>query len=262
MKINIEDLSFSRKKDFAISDLSLQIEQGKMTTLVGPNGSGKSTILRLIMRLLEPKSGCVLLDGINVASISSKKLAKEMTMLSQSPDGLLDVVVHDLIAYGRMPHKSFLSTGISDEDEAVIKWALTVCNLEELAYRPLHTLSGGERQRAWLGMALAQKTPVLLLDEPTTYLDIAHQLELLDLLTKLNRDYGMTIVLVLHDLNQAALYSDQIFACQDGRIVKTGTPHEVFTKELLADVFHIKAEISEAYGRLSIQPVASTRFSS
>ncbi|WP_088825362.1 MULTISPECIES: ABC transporter ATP-binding protein [Listeria] len=262
MKIDIENLSFSRKKDFAIRDLSLQIEEGKITTLVGPNGSGKSTILRLMMRLLEPKSGCVMLDGTDLAAISAKKLAKEMTMLSQAPDGLLDVVVHDLIAYGRMPHKAWLSTGLTTEDETVIRWALQVCNLEHLAYRPLHTLSGGERQRAWLGMALAQKTPILLLDEPTTYLDIAHQLELLDLLTKLNREYGMTIVLVLHDLNQAALYSDQIFACTDGAIAKTGTPHEVFTTALLEEIFHIKADVSEVGDKLSIRPVSSTRFSS
>lgn len=167
-----------------------------------------------------------------------------MTMLSQAPEGLVDVMVHDLVAYGRLPHRSWLST-LQEDDEAVIQWAIKVCNLENLAYRPLHSLSGGERQRAWLAMALAQKTPILLLDEPTTYLDIAHQLELLDLLVHLNKEYNLTIVLVLHDLNQAAIYSDYVFVCENGRLVKNGTPQEVFTTELLRNVFHITADITE-----------------
>ncbi|EUJ31356.1 iron ABC transporter ATP-binding protein [Listeria floridensis FSL S10-1187] len=158
MKIEIQNLSFIRKKDFAIDDLSLQIEAGKITTLIGPNGSGKSTLLRLMMRLLAPNEGTILLEGTELSALSSKKLAQEMTMLSQAPDGLLDVVVHDLIAYGRLPHKAWLER-LTSEDEDVIDWALSVCNLKSLAYRPLHTLSGGERQRAWLGMALAQKNP-------------------------------------------------------------------------------------------------------
>lgn len=182
-----------------------------------------------------------------------------MTMLSQAPEGLVDVMVHDLVAYGRLPHRSWLST-LQEEDEAVIHWAIKVCNLEELAYRPLHSLSGGERQRAWLAMALAQKTPILLLDEPTTYLDIAHQLELLDLLVHLNKEYNLTIVLVLHDLNQAAIYSDHVFVCENGQLVKDGSPREVFTTELLRDVFHITADITEKDGKQHIHPLASTRF--
>ncbi|MHC5279105.1 ABC transporter ATP-binding protein [Listeria kieliensis] len=259
MKIEMDQLSFSRKKEFAIHDLSLQIETGKITTLIGPNGSGKSTLLRLMMRLLSPSDGRVLLDGTNLPEFSSKKLAREMTMLSQAPDGLLDVVVHDLIAYGRLPHKAWLER-LTAEDESVINWAIEVCNLKALAYRPLHTLSGGEKQRAWLAMALAQKTPVLLLDEPTTYLDISHQLELLDLLRNLNKEYGLTIVLVLHDLNQAALYSDQIIACSDGKIVSAGTPREVLTEPFLEKVFQIRAAVTELEGKVSIRPISSTRF--
>ncbi|MBC1485801.1 ABC transporter ATP-binding protein [Listeria seeligeri] len=257
--LELKNISFSRKRDFQMSDINAAIPEGKITTLIGPNGSGKSTMLRLMMRLLTPDSGEVLLGEKNITDISAKELAKKMTMLAQAPEGLVDVIVHDLVAYGRLPYRSFLST-LQDEDEAVIKWAIKVCNLENLAYRPLHSLSGGERQRAWLAMALAQKTPILLLDEPTTYLDIAHQLELLDLLVHLNKEYNLTIVLVLHDLNQAAIYSDYVFVCENGRLVKSGTPKEVFTIDLLKNVFHITADITEKNGKQHIHPLASTRF--
>ncbi|MBC1881012.1 ABC transporter ATP-binding protein [Listeria seeligeri] len=257
--LELKNISFSRKRDFQMSDINAAIPEGKITTLIGPNGSGKSTILRLMMRLLTPDSGEVLLGEKNITDISAKELAKKMTMLAQAPEGLVDVIVHDLVAYGRLPYRSFLSS-LQDEDEAVIQWAIKVCNLENLAYRPLHSLSGGERQRAWLAMALAQKTPILLLDEPTTYLDIAHQLELLDLLVHLNKEYNLTIVLVLHDLNQAAIYSDYVFVCENGRLVKSGTPKEVFTIDLLKNVFHITADITEKNGKQHIHPLASTRF--
>ncbi|MBC1539280.1 ABC transporter ATP-binding protein [Listeria seeligeri] len=257
--LELKNISFSRKRDFQMSDINAAIPEGKITTLIGPNGSGKSTMLRLMMRLLTPDSGEVLLGEKNITDISAKELAKKMTMLAQAPEGLVDVIVHDLVAYGRLPYRSFLSS-LQDEDEAVIQWAIKVCNLENLAYRPLHSLSGGERQRAWLAMALAQKTPILLLDEPTTYLDIAHQLELLDLLLHLNKEYNLTIVLVLHDLNQAAIYSDYVFVCENGRLVKSGTPKEVFTIDLLKNVFHITADITEKNGKQHIHPLASTRF--
>ncbi|WP_270993682.1 ABC transporter ATP-binding protein [Listeria seeligeri] len=257
--LELKNISFSRKRDFQMSDINAAIPEGKITTLIGPNGSGKSTMLRLMMRLLTPDSGEILLGEKNITDISAKELAKKMTMLAQAPEGLVDVTVHDLVAYGRLPYRSFLST-LQDEDEAVIQWAIKVCNLGNLAYRPLHSLSGGERQRAWLAMALAQKTPILLLDEPTTYLDIAHQLELLDLLVHLNKEYNLTIVLVLHDLNQAAIYSDYVFVCENGRLVKSGTPKEVFTIDLLKNVFHITADITEKNGKQHIHPLASTRF--
>ncbi|WP_271002855.1 ABC transporter ATP-binding protein [Listeria seeligeri] len=257
--LELKNISFSRKRDFQMSDINAAIPEGKITTLIGPNGSGKSTMLRLMMRLLTPDSGEILLGEKTITDISAKELAKKMTMLAQAPEGLVDVIVHDLVAYGRLPYRSFLSS-LQDEDEAVIQWAIKVCNLENLAYRPLHSLSGGERQRAWLAMALAQKTPILLLDEPTTYLDIAHQLELLDLLVHLNKEYNLTIVLVLHDLNQAAIYSDYVFVCENGRLVKSGTPKEVFTIDLLKNVFHITADITEKNGKQHIHPLASTRF--
>lgn len=257
--LELKNISFSRKRDFQMADINAAIPEGKITTLIGPNGSGKSTMLRLMMRLLTPDSGEILLGDKGITNISAKELAKKMTMLAQAPEGLVDVIVHDLVAYGRLPYRSFLSS-LQDEDEAVIQWAIKVCNLENLAYRPLHSLSGGERQRAWLAMALAQKTPILLLDEPTTYLDIAHQLELLDLLVHLNKEYNLTIVLVLHDLNQAAIYSDYVFVCENGRLVKSGTPKEVFTIDLLKNVFHITADITEKNGKQHIHPLASTRF--
>lgn len=257
--ITFKNISFSRRNNFHMDDISFQITSGKITTLVGPNGSGKSTLLRLLMRLLTPNKGEILLGDKNITAFSAKEYAKKMTMLAQSPEGMIDVVVRDLVSYGRVPHRSFLS-GLQKEDEDAIDWAIEVCRLGALAYRPIHTLSGGERQRAWLAMALAQKTPILLLDEPTTYLDIAHQLELLDLLKELNEKYGLTIILVLHDLNQAALYSDHCIVCEDGAIKQVGSPKEVFTEALLEEVFHISAELSTRAGKLSIQPIASTRF--
>ncbi|CAM4263196.1 ABC transporter ATP-binding protein [Listeria booriae] len=256
---SLTNVSFTRRRSFAINNLDLEIPEGKITTIIGPNGSGKSTILRLIMRLLAPNDGKIMLHGTDIHTISAKKLAREMTMLSQSPDGLIDVVVRDLVSYGRMPYKSWLGT-MEKEDEEAVDWAMEVCNLEALAYRPLHTLSGGEKQRAWLAMALAQKTPILLLDEPTTYLDISHQLELLDLLRKLNRDFNMSIILVLHDLNQAAGYSDHVVVCEDGTIQKVGTPEEVFTHTLLRDIFKIEAEIHQTQNGLRVLPIASTKF--
>ncbi|WP_233448911.1 ABC transporter ATP-binding protein [Paenilisteria weihenstephanensis] len=258
---SLKNVTFTRKRSFEMKNLELDIPEGKITTIIGPNGSGKSTILRLIMRLLAPNEGKIMLNGTDIDTISSKKLAREMTMLSQSPDGLIDVVVRDLISYGRMPYRSWLGT-MEKEDELAVDWAMMVCNLEELAYRPLHTLSGGEKQRAWLAMALAQKTPILLLDEPTTYLDISHQLELLDLLKQLNRDFNMSIILVLHDLNQAAGYSDHVIVCEEGAIQKTGTPEEVFTKPLLRDIFKIEAEIHPTERGLRVLPIASTKFHS
>lgn len=257
--LELKNISFSRKRDFQMSNINVTIPEGKITTLIGPNGSGKSTMLRLMMRLLTPDSGEILLGNKKMTDISAKELAKKMTMLAQAPEGLVDVIVHDLVAYGRLPYRSWIST-LQEEDEEVIQWAIKVCNLESLAYRPLHSLSGGERQRAWLAMALAQKTPILLLDEPTTYLDIAHQLELLDLLVHLNKTYNLTIVLVLHDLNQAAIYSDYVFVCENGQLVKNGTPKEVFTVDLLRNVFHITADITEKDGKQHIYPLASTRF--
>ncbi|MBC1937448.1 ABC transporter ATP-binding protein [Listeria grandensis] len=257
----LENVTFIRKRSFEMKDLQLEIPEGKITTIIGPNGSGKSTILRLIMRLLAPNEGKIMLNGADLKNISAKNLAREMTMLSQSPDGLIDVVVRDLVSYGRMPYKSWLGT-MEKDDELAVDWAMKVCNLEELAYRPLHTLSGGEKQRAWLAMALAQKTPILLLDEPTTYLDISHQLELLDLLKQLNRDFDMSIILVLHDLNQAAGYSDHVIVCEDGEIQRTGTPEAVFTKDLLRDIFKIEAEIHTTERGLRVLPIASAKFHS
>lgn len=225
-----------------VRDLSLTVADGKVTTIIGPNGCGKSTLLRTMARLLKPTSGEVLLDGEPVHEVSTKDVARKMALLPQSPiapDGLL---VRDLVGRGRHPHQKWFRQW-SPEDEAIVEAALVMTDTAELRDRGLDQLSGGQRQRAWIAMTLAQDTELLLLDEPTTYLDLAHQVEVLDLVTRLNRERGRTVVMVLHDLNLAARYSDVIVVMKDGAIVTEGAPSEVFTPELLATTFGLSADV-------------------
>jgi iron complex transport system ATP-binding protein len=228
--------------DPVVRDLSLTILDGQVTTIVGPNGCGKSTMLRTMARLLKPSSGDVLLDGERVHHMGTRDVAKKMALLPQSPiapDGLL---VRDLVGRGRHPHQKWFSQW-SPEDEAIVEAALAMTDTSGLRDRPLDELSGGQRQRAWIAMTLAQDTEVLLLDEPTTYLDLAHQVEVLDLVTKLNRERGRTVVMVLHDLNLAARYSDTIVVMKDGVVVTEGDPATVFTSAMLRDTFGLDADV-------------------
>lgn len=215
--------------------ISARVREGSFTVIVGPNACGKSTLLRALSRLLEPASGAVLLDGRDIFRQPPKVVAREVGLLPQAstaPDG---IVVADLVARGRYPHQGlFRSSGA--EDRAAVAEALEVVGLADLAARPVAELSGGQRQRAFVAMALAQRTPVLLLDEPTTFLDIAHQVELLDLFARLHRE-GTTIAAVLHDLNQAARYATDLVVMKAGAIVATGAPADVLTEELVHDVF-------------------------
>jgi len=225
-----------------VRDLSLAIADGKVTTIVGPNGCGKSTLLRTMARLLKPTSGRVLLDDEAVHTISTKDVARKMALLPQSPiapDGLL---VRDLVGRGRHPHQRWFSQWSTD-DESIVEAALEMTDTSDLRDRALDQLSGGQRQRAWIAMTLAQDTELLLLDEPTTYLDLAHQVEVLDLVTRLNRERGRTVVMVLHDLNLAARYSDVIVVMKDGAIASEGTPTDVFTPPMLAKTFGLEADV-------------------
>jgi iron complex transport system ATP-binding protein len=225
-----------------VRDLSLTIGDGRVTTIVGPNGCGKSTLLRTMARLLKPTSGDVLLDGEPVHRVATRDVARKMALLPQSPiapDGLL---VRDLVGRGRHPHQRWFSQW-SPEDEAIVESALAMTDTSELRDRPLDELSGGQRQRAWIAMTLAQDTDVLLLDEPTTYLDLAHQVEVLDLVTRLNRERGRTIVMVLHDLNLAARYSDTVVVMKDGLVVTEGDPATVFTAAMLRETFGLGADV-------------------
>ena len=225
-----------------VEGLDLDVPDGRVTALVGPNGCGKSTLLRGLARLLAPTSGGVLLDGRPIAQIPTREVARVLGVLPQSPTAPAGLTVTDLVARGRSPHQRWFQQW-SPEDEAQVQAALLATDTLDLAHREVDQLSGGQRQRVWIAMALAQGTDVLLLDEPTTFLDLAHQVEVLDLVGELNARDGRTVVMVLHDLNQACRYADHVVALQDGAIVAQGPPAQVVTTELVEQVFGLRAMV-------------------
>jgi len=225
-----------------VPDLSVQIPAGRVTVIVGANACGKSTLLRGLARLLSPKQGQVLLDGDDLHRLSTRQIATKLGILPQSPNAPEGITVADLVARGRYPHQRWFRQW-SKEDEAVVAQAMEATNTTELAERSVDELSGGQRQRVWIALALAQGTPLMLLDEPTTYLDLAHQVEVLDLLADLNEHEGRTIVLVLHDLNLACRYADHLIAMKSGRIVAEGSPEQVITAEIVAEVFGLDCQV-------------------
>ncbi|MFD8591266.1 ABC transporter ATP-binding protein [Streptomyces sp. NPDC059637] len=225
-----------------VDGLDLRIPDGGVTVIVGPNACGKSTLLRALGRLLKPVSGAVLLDGEELARLPTRRIARTLGLLPQSPVAPDGITVADLVARGRQPHQRWWQQW-SEADEAAVADAMERTATAELADRPVDELSGGQRQRVWIAMALAQETDLLLLDEPTTYLDIAHQVEVLDLVRRLNRERGRTVVAVLHDLNQAARYADHLVAVRGGRIVAEGPPGDVVTAELVREVFGLESVV-------------------
>lgn len=238
--IKTENLSISYGDLDIVKDLNLNIPKGKITTIIGSNGCGKSTILKTIARILKPKSGSILINGKDIQGLSSKTIAKQMAVLPQSPLAPNGLTVGELVAYGRFPHQSGFGKLMAKDIEK-IDWALKIIGMQQYKDRPIETLSGGQRQRVWIAMALAQETEILLLDEPTTYLDLAHQLEILQLLDDLNKSQGQTIVMVIHDLNNAARFADYMVGIKDGNIVCKGTPNEIMTKDNLRKIFNIDA---------------------
>ncbi|WP_327371685.1 ABC transporter ATP-binding protein [Streptomyces sp. NBC_01217] len=227
-----------------VEDLDLAVPSGRITAIVGANACGKSTLLRALARLLTPKSGAVHLDGHAVHSIPTRALAQKLGILPQAPVAPEGLTVVDLVGRGRAPHQTWWRQWSAADEEAVHE-ALRATAMSDLAHRAVDELSGGQRQRAWIAMAVAQGTPVMLLDEPTTYLDLAHQIDVLDLITDLNRHQGRTVVMVLHDLNQACRYADHIVAMKAGRIVAEGTPAEIITAAVVEDVFGLRCVIGE-----------------
>lgn len=225
-----------------IDDLDLVVPPGRISIVVGANASGKSTLLRAMARLLAPSAGSVLLDGVPITSMPTKKVATVLGLLPQTPIAPEGIVVADLVGRGRYPHQGMFSRWSAADDDAV-REALEATDSLELADRPVEELSGGQRQRVWISMALAQQTDVLLLDEPTTFLDVSHQVDVLDLVTDLNRARGTTVVIVLHDLNLAARYADHLFAVKNGRIFAEGTPREVVTPETVEAVFGMSSRV-------------------
>ncbi|MDI4646969.1 ATP-binding cassette domain-containing protein [Cohnella hashimotonis] len=224
-------------------EVDAAVLEGKVTAIIGPNGSGKSTLLHLIAGLLKPDGGTVIVNGRPAADYTRQAFATTLAMLPQSREALPELTVRELVAFGRTPRLGRFRQRLGEDDEREIDWALRQMSMRSYEDRMVHTLSGGERQKALIAMALAQKTGILLLDEPTTYLDIAHQLELMRVLKKLNREAGLTIVMVLHDLQQAAAFCDELIALKAGSIAARGVPSSVITSAFLRDVYEIEAEV-------------------
>ncbi|MFC5722521.1 ABC transporter ATP-binding protein [Streptomyces gamaensis] len=241
-RLTARALTLAYEDRTVVDGLDLAVPDGEVTVIVGPNACGKSTLLRALGRLLKPVSGAVLLDGRELASLPTRRIARAVGLLPQSPVAPEAITVADLVARGRQPHQRWWQQW-SEDDERAVTDALERTGTAALADRPVDELSGGQRQRVWIAMALAQETDLLLLDEPTTYLDIAHQVEVLDLVRRLNHERGRTVVAVLHDLNQAARYADHLVAMKAGHVVARGRPAEVITAGLVREVFGLESVV-------------------
>ncbi|RNB90265.1 ABC transporter ATP-binding protein [Brevibacillus fluminis] len=237
-----EGLHIAYSERTIVENLNLSIPAHKITALVGSNGSGKSTILKTMARIMKPKGGTVFLDGKSIHSQSTKEVAKQLAILPQNPTAPEGLRVSELISYGRFPHQKGFGS-LTAEDKKIVQWAVEVTGLSQFYDHPVDQLSGGQRQRAWIAMALAQETDMLFLDEPTTFLDMAHQLEVLQLLQQLNQEQQRTIVMVVHDLNHATRYAQHMVAIKKGTVVAEGSPAVVMTQHVLREVFNIEADI-------------------
>ncbi|CAB1246667.1 ABC transporter ATP-binding protein [Clostridium sp. MT-14] len=244
MELKVENLKVNYGNKIVVKDISFDIHSGEIVTIIGPNGSGKSTLIKAVGRCLKPAGGNVYLDGTDIRNMNTRAVAQKLSILPQMKNIASDISVEELVSYGRYPHLKFRRR-LDREDMDIIDWALEKTGLVPLRQRFVTTLSGGEEQRAWLAMCLAQRPEVLLLDEPTTFLDISYQMEILELIKELNETLGLTVIMVLHDLNQAARYSDTIVVIKDGKLWDMGMPYKIIKKELLRKVFGIEADIYE-----------------
>ena len=243
--LEVREISVSFREKKVLEEISFEVEQGKIYSIIGRNGCGKTTLLRTICRSKKPDSGHVYLQGEDIFRINTKKVARSMAILSQHNESMSDVTVEALTGYGRFSHKKWYE-GTSAQDKEIVEWALERTGMEDMRKRKVNTLSGGERQRAWMSMLLAQKPKIMLLDEPTTYLDISHQLEIMELVSDLNRQDGITILMVLHDINPAARYSDELIVIDSQRIYRQGRPWDLIQGGILEQVFHVSARILES----------------
>lgn len=250
--LSSDHLTFGYDKRIILSDVSLEIPQNKISVIIGSNGCGKSTLLKTFSRLLKPNDGQILLDGKSISSFSSREVAQIMGLLPQSPVIPEGITVTDLVARGRFPYRKLFSN-MTKQDFQIVAESMEMMGISDLADHFVDELSGGQRQRVWIALALAQQTDILLLDEPTTYLDISYQVEILDLLTDLNHKHNTTIVMVLHDINLSARYADYLFAMQNGRLIAHGTPQEIITSKLIKEVYGLDCLIIE-------DPVSKTPF--
>lgn len=225
-----------------LKNISLEVKKGDIVSIIGPNGSGKSTLIKALSRCIKPVKGSVYIDNEDIFSLSTKQVARKMAILPQSKNTPADITVRELVSYGRYPHLKF-GQRLGKKDYEIVDWAIERTKLKEFKNRYLSTLSGGEKQRAWIAMSLAQKPEILLLDEPTTFLDISYQLEVLELVEELNKSLNLTVLMVLHDLNQAARYSDNILVLKDGEIWEYDNPKSILRKKLLKEVFRVDGHI-------------------
>lgn len=241
-EIRAKHITIAYDDKTVIQNLSTKIADGKITTIIGANGCGKSTLLKALTRIQAVKAGQILIDGKAIADLPTKEIAKKIALLPQVLEATEGISVYELVSYGRFPHQSYFGQ-LTDDDKAKIKWAMEMTRITSLANEKIDTLSGGQRQRVWIAMALAQDTDTIFLDEPTTYLDMNHQLEILELLKKLNQEAHKTIIMVLHDLNLSARFSDNLIAMKNGAICYHGQVEEIMTTDILRDIFSIEARI-------------------
>ena len=246
--MEVRDLFFSYGKNKVLKGTSFTIEEGKITTIMGANGCGKSTLFNLMTKNLYPRKGNIFLHGKNIQNLGLKDFARRVSIVHQYNSSADDITVERLVSFGRTPHRKMMQ-GHSDEDEKLIRRAMEVTNILKYRDREVSRLSGGQRQRVWIAMALAQNTKILFLDEPTTYLDIRYQIEILELVKKLNQEYGITIIMVLHDINQAIHFSDRIIGLKDGQVTAQGAPDTVITEECIRDLYGISLGVTTIEGK-------------
>lgn len=252
---SVKNLSFAYDKQKVLNELSFDLKEGKITTLIGANGCGKSTLFNLMTKNLKKDGGEISLYGRGIDTIRLKDFAKKVAIVHQYNTAPADISVEKLISYGRTPHHSFGVPSDTKTDEEKIKWAMEITNTLKHRNKPVSKLSGGQKQRVWIAMALAQDTKTLFLDEPTTYLDVRYQIQILKLIHQLNREFGITIIMVLHDINQSLYYSDEILAMKDGKIIAQGKPEMVIDAKLVKDVYGVELDIGTVNGKPFILPV-------
>ncbi|MBR5913390.1 MAG: ABC transporter ATP-binding protein [Selenomonadaceae bacterium] len=242
MRLAAKNICFKIGEKKILDDVSVNFDENKKISIIGPNGAGKSTLLKILCLLNENFSGRVTLDGEDIKNFGRKKISQVIAILPQEKNAPNDTTVKQLANFGRFPHRKIFSD-TSLEDEKAVEWALEVTKLKKFENRQVSSLSGGERQRAWLAMTLAQKPKILLLDEPTTYLDIAHQLEVMEIINSVNKNFGITVISVLHDINHARIYSDEIIVIKNGKIFSAGEPKKILTVSSVEKIFEVKADI-------------------
>lgn len=257
MSVNVKNLSVEIEGKEILHNVNIEFTERKRTAIIGPNGAGKSTLLRVLAKLNTSYTGHVLMDGEDIRDISRKKYARRLAVLPQGLSAPADITVRALVDYGRFPYRSWHSGSRNDDDIHAVDSAIRYTKLEALRNRQVMSLSGGERQRAWIAMALAQQPDYLLLDEPTTYLDIAHQLEVMDIVRQMNREHGITVIMVLHDINHALQYADEIVVIKNHGIYAHGAPNDVLTVDMIGRVFGVKADIfRNSLGASVLSPVS------